>query len=221
MTPRPSGTWARPSRTICSTGQRVMSRPSRLTRPVVGVLRPLIVRNSVVLPAPLAPSTAVTVPGCTSSETPSTARTAPKSAVRFSTASMSGCGGGLVCGLAAEICLEHGGVLLDLCRRAGGDHTAEVEDGDAVADRHHEIHVVLDQHHCDLVPQGADQFRQLGHLGAGEAAGRLVEEQQLRIGDQCAGERYALLDRERQRTGKVALDPFAVQAFEGLPSTVL
>ena len=54
-----------------------MSSPANTTRPLRAATRPVIVRSSDVLPAPLAPSTAVTEPSETSSDTPSTARTAP------------------------------------------------------------------------------------------------------------------------------------------------
>ena len=46
-----------------------MSSPNSFTLPELGRTRPVIVRNSEVLPAPLAPSTAVTEPSGTSNET--------------------------------------------------------------------------------------------------------------------------------------------------------
>ena len=49
------------------------SFPSKNTLPTVGVTNPETVRASVLLPAPLAPSTATTEPGCTVSETPKSA----------------------------------------------------------------------------------------------------------------------------------------------------
>ena len=54
-----------------------MSLPSSSTRPARAGVRPVMVRSSVVLPAPLAPMTAVTDPFATSSDTLSTARTGP------------------------------------------------------------------------------------------------------------------------------------------------
>ena len=44
----------------------------------------------------------------------------------------------------AEVGLLHRGVVADLGRGAGGDDLAEVEDVDLVADRHDQVHVVLD-----------------------------------------------------------------------------
>jgi hypothetical protein len=66
-----------PLPTIASTAARVMSSPSRRTVPETGRTRPLIVRSSVVLPAPFAPRTAVIRPASALSETPSSARTGP------------------------------------------------------------------------------------------------------------------------------------------------
>ncbi len=54
-------------------GKPVTSFPSKNTLPTVGATNPEIVRASVLLPAPLAPSTATTEPGCTVSETPKSA----------------------------------------------------------------------------------------------------------------------------------------------------
>jgi hypothetical protein len=61
MTPWPSGTCATPPRAMSSGPCPVMSASWILIRPRRGLTRPLIVRSSVVLPAPLAPSTAVIV----------------------------------------------------------------------------------------------------------------------------------------------------------------
>ena len=62
---------------MSSTGVWVMSSPASVTRPELDRSSPEIVRSSDVLPAPFAPSTAVTFPSSTRSETPSTARTGP------------------------------------------------------------------------------------------------------------------------------------------------
>ncbi|WP_435155474.1 hypothetical protein [Amycolatopsis sacchari] len=77
ITPRPSGTWAMPSRTRSSGARRVMSRPPNTTLPARRGRRPLITRRSVVLPAPLTPSTAVIDPRSTCKSTPCSARTGP------------------------------------------------------------------------------------------------------------------------------------------------
>src|SRR4051794_1162250 len=87
MTPRPSGTCAMPLVTMASTGARVMSSPSSRTCPRSQRTSPLIVRSSVVFPAPLAPRTAVIRPVSALSETPSSARTGPYDVVRSRTSS--------------------------------------------------------------------------------------------------------------------------------------
>ena len=68
-------------------------------------------------------------------------------------------------------------------RRAVGDRAAEVEDGDLVAEPHHEAHVVLDEHHGQVVgvAELAHERHQLVDLAVGQAGGRLVEQQQLRV----------------------------------------
>ena len=66
-----------PRRTISSTGARAMSRPSSRMEPARARTTPDSVRSSDVLPAPLAPSTAVMLPAGTVNDTPSSARTAP------------------------------------------------------------------------------------------------------------------------------------------------
>ncbi len=69
MMPCPSGTWPTPRRAIAS-GVRPTSwvSPSS-TDPWRGLTSPEMVLTSVVLPAPLAPSTAVMLPSGTESET--------------------------------------------------------------------------------------------------------------------------------------------------------
>ena len=103
-----------------------MSRPASRTRPELGRTSPVIVRSSEVLPAPLAPSTAVTDPSGTSSDTSSTRpdrpvvggqllnrehRSAPVPRARRPSV-----------GLAPEVGLEHARILLHLRRLAVGDH---------------------------------------------------------------------------------------------------
>jgi len=62
---------------MSSARERVMSSSQKRTRPERGFTIPDTARSSELLPAPLAPSTAVMLPAGTLSDTPSTARTAP------------------------------------------------------------------------------------------------------------------------------------------------
>ncbi len=56
-------------------------------------------------------------------------------------------------------------------------------------DAHHQLHVVLDQHHRDAgLGHFLDQVVDLGGLGRVEPGGRLVEQQQARLGGQRAGD---------------------------------
>src|SRR5260370_1010197 len=61
----------------------VMSRPSKTTRPAVGVNRPVTLLNRVVLPAPFGPMSANTSPRLMCRLTLSTATSPPKRFVRF------------------------------------------------------------------------------------------------------------------------------------------
>src|SRR5689334_8478095 len=61
----------------------VMSRPSKTTRPAVGVNRPVTLLNRVVLPAPLGPMRANTSPRLMCRLTLSTATRPPKRLVRL------------------------------------------------------------------------------------------------------------------------------------------
>src|ERR1700730_17491935 len=87
ITPWPSGTCATPARAISSGGRRARLTPATRTRPWRGRTNPVIVRSSVLLPAPLAPSTAVIVPGIAEIETPWSPGPPPYPATISSTAS--------------------------------------------------------------------------------------------------------------------------------------
>ncbi len=85
--------------------------------------------------------------------------------------------------------------------RAFGDLLAEVEHGDRVADAHDDVHVVLDQDQRDaMVADLADDRHQLLDVGRGEAGGRLVEQQELRIESQSAAD----LEQALLAVGQVA-----------------
>src|SRR5262249_43996011 len=179
ITAWPSGTCATPARTISSGGRRVRSVPSSATRPFRARTRPLMVDSRVVLPAPFAPSTAVIVPGRAVIDTSWSAITPPYPASTCSTARAAWLAMWPPCPrllrawlvrawplsawlfrawffrawfLHAEVGGGHRRVGLHLLRRAEGDQLAEVEDGDAVAHRHHQVHAVL--HHHDASVRG-------------------------------------------------------------------
>jgi hypothetical protein len=59
-----------------------------VTRPVVGWSRPAIIRMVVDFPAPFGPRNPLTIPGCTTKFSPSTASLVPYRLLRFSTSIM-------------------------------------------------------------------------------------------------------------------------------------
>ena len=97
----------------------------------------------------------------------------------------------LGCGvvLATEIRVEHRGIGADLVRAAGHQRGALAEDRDLVAEVHHELHVVLDHEErlAGLV-ELVDAVGEVRDQGRVDAAGRLVEQQHVGIGDQQRGE---------------------------------
>src|SRR5579884_2976902 len=155
--PRPSGTSEMPRRATRSPRMRVMSRPSNHTVPEDGRRRPPMVLSSVVLPAPLGPSRATISPASTSRLTSLTAAIWP-----YSTRTRSARSSGMA-RLLAEIGGDHLGVAAHHLGRAPRDHAPEVEHVDVVAEREHEVDVVLDDQHAEVVV-AADAAEQLGEL---------------------------------------------------------
>src|SRR5688500_9627320 len=77
-----------------------------------------------------------------------------------------------------EIGLDHLGVALHLTGTSVGDLLTVVEDGDPVADSHHDLHVVLDDQHRDVVVADlADEPHEPCLLRRIHPGSRLVEEQ--------------------------------------------
>src|SRR5512142_287738 len=184
ITAWPSGTWAIPALTICSGLRPARSAPASRMRPRRGLIMPLTARSSVVLPAPLAPSTAVIADVPAAMLTPFSAVTPPYPATSSSAASAGVAGTVPLLMGGAEIGRRHGRVVLDLARGARRDHLPEVEDHDRVADGHHQVHVMLDHHERSLGGQVADEPAELGQFALVQAAGGLVEQDQARLGDQ-------------------------------------
>ena len=89
----------------------------------------------------------------------------------------------------AEIGLDHLRVLLHLCRRSLGDLLAVVEHRHAVGDPHHDFHVVLDEQDGQVffLPKARDERREVGRLLRVHPRGRLVEEDELRLGRERTG----------------------------------
>ncbi len=81
-----------------------------------------------------------------------------------------------------------------------GEDLAVVEDRDAVADPHHDAHVVLDEQdrEPELGSQAADERGQLAGLAGVHAGGRLVEQEQLRTGRERTSDLEATLVAVRE-----------------------
>jgi len=95
-------------------------------------------------------------------------------------------------------------IVLDGCRRAFSDHGAVVQHKDLVRNVHDERHVVFDQENGGPgVPDLAYQFSELVGLAHIEAAGRLIQQQKVRIRSQGARE----LDHAALPEGKRARHP--------------
>src|SRR6476646_2283922 len=179
--PRPSGTCATPARATASGLLRAICLPSNTISPVCRTV-PDTARSVVVLPAPLAPSRATISPSATVSETPCKALIGP---YRASTP----CSSSSVDSLDPQVGLDHVRICLHLAGRSLCDLAAEVEHVHAVADRHHQLHVVFDEQDrkVEVVAKSADHFGELADLLVVEPAGRLVEQKQRRLGDEGAG----------------------------------
>src|SRR5581483_6290607 len=95
----------------------------------------------------------------------------------------------------ADVRLDDAWVALDLRRRALGDLDPVVEHGHALRDGHNNAHIVLDQQdgQAEVAPQRRDQPRHGRGLLRVHARRWLVEQQQLRLGRQGAGDLEAAL----------------------------
>ena len=88
-------------------------------------------------------------------------------------------------------------------RRAVGDLAAEVEGDDAIAGVEDQRHVVLDDDDRDAVPVGevADERGELAALVLVETGAGLVEQHDVRLGDDRAGDADQLDDAVGKRRG--------------------
>ena len=96
------------------------------------------------------------------------------------------------------------GSLLHVRRRALGDLLAVVEHQHAVADAHHQLHVVLDQQDRDAVVADASiSLPSATRLGGVHAGRRLVEREQLRLGGERARDLQPALVAVGQAAGGI------------------
>src|SRR5262245_39796942 len=100
-------------------------------------------RRKLVFPAPFEPRMATTSPSPTVTEMPLCTGVAPRRVCMSSTRSIGA-------HVAREVDCQNRFVALDLRRRAERHEGAEVQNGDPVAGRHDQAHVVIDDADADV-----------------------------------------------------------------------
>src|SRR5882757_4908756 len=133
---RSCGTCTTPWRRIADGDEPPISTPSRVIEPARGRSRPLTVRSTVDLPAPLGPTTQVIISGSSARSTPRRISAAPYPAQTPDSVST---------GSRPQVGVEDGGVALHGGGSSLGDLRAVVEHDHRVAESHYHMHVVLDE----------------------------------------------------------------------------
>src|SRR5262245_46116557 len=165
-------------------GQRTRSLPSNSTEPRDFAASPMMARSVVVLPTPLRPSSAAHSPARSSRLTPCRIWSLPICTWTSESLSMDGLLDVVLILGPTEIGLAYALVRRDLVRRAGCEDRAQRHYGDVVGDLEHHLHVVLDDDDVDRAREFADLVDRALGFGRAHAAGRLVEQEQVRLGDQ-------------------------------------
>src|SRR5574338_372298 len=156
-------------------------------------------RRVVDFPAPLAPSTVTISPWWTARSIPCSASTLPYLTRSWRVSRSVSRTSGL---LRAQVGLDHPGIALDRRGRPLGDLLAEHEHHDVFAGAHHQAHVVLDEEDGDAArADPADEPHQLVGLLLVHPPGRLVEDEELRVGRQRPGDLQPALVAVRQVPG--------------------
>src|SRR5215207_7389743 len=168
--------------------------PSSWTSPLRGWSSPLTARSTVDLPAPLGPTMQQTERSGTSRLTSWRTSPPPYPAHTSVSFSISGLHRLLELEVLAEVRVEHLWVALDLVGRAARDRLAAREDEDRIAKPEHERHVVLDdQERLAVCVELADHLADPLDQRRVDAAGGLVEHDQLRVQHEDLGELEELL----------------------------
>ena len=223
-----------------------MGSPSKRISPSRGRSSPLIVAISVDLPAPLGPTMHVIFPRGTSSVTSLRMSPPPYPAVTPDTLSnalpvdvlsrltparrqhrhaavlvVRRLLGDLLLGLrivaATEIGVEHRGVGPHLVGSAGDERAALAQHRDPRAQAHHELHVVLDnEDRLSGTVEVRDPVGEVPDQRRVDAAGRLVEQQDVRVGDQQRGELEQLALTVGEVRGRLVREPRDADEVEQL-----
>src|SRR5262249_20819745 len=199
---RPSGTWAMPAPRMASGSKRTTSRPANVMAPALARTNPEIVRNSVVLPAPLEPTMQAISPSLTSRSILHKTVTSPypdrSSRMLKSGSAMAGPAVSL-CKPGPEIGLYHPLVARHCVGRALADEGAMVQHEDAVGEGEHHLHQMLDdQDGHALRGDAADQVERRVDFAGIEPGIHLVEQQDARIHRDALGKLEALAIRQGQ-----------------------
>src|SRR5260370_551777 len=204
-----------PRRAMCSGARLEMSWPSKTTLPVLRTV-PDMARRVVVLPAPLAPRSATMPPASTLSDTPCSALMGPYAAT---TPFSSSC----AILLRPQVGLDDARVGLHFARGAFGDHAAEVEHDDAIADSHDQVHVVLDnqQSQVEVGVKAAQLLRQPVDLLMSQPSGGLVQEQEAGRRDERPGELDFLEHSERMAASRLVGQVLEAEIAEHLERLAL
>src|SRR5581483_7567072 len=139
-----------PAREMSGVASPPISRPANVTLPRLGFHNPMMVRNVVVLPAPLRPSSTVMAPFGTEKSTPCRMWYWPIwVCTPCSVSSASAMGGPRGCGLRlgcdAEVGFLHHRRADHLGGLAVGHQSPVVQHDDAVGEALHHVHLVLDE----------------------------------------------------------------------------
>src|SRR6266705_2635042 len=170
-----------PRATMASGAHPVMSRPSRVTEPSIGLSNPKIALMRVDFPAPFGPMTATISPESRESDTPRRIGTSLYPTVRL-LASRSA-------NLASQVRFEDRWVGADFGGFPFRDHAALMHDDDPVAPVEHHVHVVFNQEErlatlAEILDEGEDLEAE-GRIDAGDG---LVEQDERRVHDEDSRE---------------------------------
>lgn len=151
-----------------------------VTRPAARGISPMMARRVEVLPAPLRPTRATISPSSMLNVKSWTTWLGPYQALSFWTSS--------IAIVLPQIDAADLRVGLNRGRRAVGDEPAVMQHEDPVRQAEDHLHLVFDKENGAVRREALDERHHLLRLLRPHAGGRLVQEQQLRIGDKGDGD---------------------------------
>jgi hypothetical protein len=84
--------------------------------------------------------------------------------------------------LCAEVSFNDAGMISDIGRTAVGQFFSVIEDGNSVAGAHHDLHVMLDEHHADAgLLNSTDHANQPAGFGSVQSGGRFIRQDKPRL----------------------------------------